>query len=196
MPHRNRVDPFGEIVAIPQRGRWMGNRGILHVDTTIVRPWQHRHWIICETEYKDWRAPQWLPGRYTPLFFLDEAVALAAGHRPCALCRYQRWRAFLDAWRSATGDATAARDAVDRRLQRDRRDDNRAQRTHTRSWRDLPAGTFVVVDDTAMRVNADELRPWTPDGYRAPLRRPSRGDVEVLTPAVTVDVLAAGYRPS
>jgi hypothetical protein len=194
VPHQNRVDPFGEIVALHQRGRWMGNRGILHEGTAIVRPWQHRNWIICATAYKDWRAPQWMPRRYTPLFFLDEAVALAAGHRPCALCRRPRWRAFVDAWRVATGDDDPRRDAIDRRLHVERRDpETRRQRVHRAPWPELPVGTFALVDGAPARVAVDHVLPWSPAGYGRPATRPARGDAVVLTPAVTVAVLAAGY---
>ena len=192
MPHRNRVDPFGEIVALAQRGRWMGNRGILHRDGSVVRAWQHQHWIICETSYKGWRAPQWTEGRYTPLFFLDEAVALAAGHRPCALCRRTRWNAWRVAWRAATG-VLARRDEIDRSLQRDRRDERRGQRTHRRAWSELPAGAFAVIEGEPVRVGEECVVPWTPSGYGERRPRPRRGDVTVLTPAVTVDVLRAGY---
>jgi hypothetical protein len=175
-------------VAIPQRGRWMGNRGILHDGTTVVRQWQHPHWIICETSYKDWRAAQWTPHRYTPLFFLDEAVALAAGHRPCALCRRPRWNAFVAAWSAVTGDPQPRRDAIDRRLHRDRRGD-----PHRRPWRELPVGAYAVVDEQPVRVDSDAVVPWTPAGYGPPIPRPTAGDAVVLTPATTVDVIAAGY---
>ncbi|HZN14297.1 MAG TPA: hypothetical protein VFB78_08535 [Acidimicrobiales bacterium] len=187
MPHQNRVDPFGEIVAAPQRGRWMGNRGILHEGTTIVRPWQHNHWIICETSYKGWWAPQWSPHRYTPLFFLDEAVALAAGHRPCALCRRAAYDAFVAAW-PLSGER---RDAIDRRLHRERRGD-----AHRRPWRELPVGAFAFLDGAPVRVDEEAVVPWTPAGYVASLSRPNRGDAAVLTPSSTVDALSAGYRCS
>jgi hypothetical protein len=188
VPYQNRVDPFGEIVAVPHRGRWMGNRGIVHsAEARIVRRWQHPHWIICATSYKEWRAPQWTPHRYTPLFFLDEAVALAAGHRPCALCRRPRWQAFVDAWSAVSGDPQPRRDAIDRRLHAERR------LQHQRPWRDLPDGTYALLDDAPVRVDRDHATPWTPEGYGDALPRPSRGDATVLTPSITVGVLAAGY---
>jgi hypothetical protein len=190
MRYQNRVNPFGEIVAIPQRGRWMGNRGILHEGTTIVRRWQHKHWIICETSYKDWRAPMWEPRRWTALFFLDEAVALAAGHRPCALCRRPRYNAFVEAWRASTSEANSRRDDIDNRLHAERT----KIRTHRLPWRDLPVGTFAILDAAPVRIGADAVAPWTVEGYGHPIGRPTRGDTEILTPAVTVGVLAAGYR--
>ncbi len=194
MTERNRVTPFGEIVAIAQRGLFMGNRGSIHRDRTIVRPWQVRRWITCVLEYKGWVAPTWQPGRWTPLFFWDEAVALAAGHRPCALCRRADFNAWLDAWASAFGDRPTV-DPVDRRLHAERLD-GRVQRRHRAAWRDLPAGAFVAVGETPALVLDDRLVPWSAAGYGPPLDRPARGDAVVLTPPSNVEVLRHGYRPA
>jgi hypothetical protein len=190
---RNRVTPFGEIAAIAQRGLFMGNRGSIHRGRTIVRPWQVRRCITCALEFRGWRAPMWEPGRWTPLFFWDEAVALAAGHRPCALCRRADFVAWLDAWESSFGDRLRV-DPMDRRLHHERVV-GRAQRRHRRPWRDLPAGTFVALDDRAALVLPDRLRPWSAAGYGPAVERPRRGDATVLTPSSTVAVLAHGYRP-
>jgi hypothetical protein len=190
---RNRVTPFGEIVAIAQRGLFMGNRGSIHRDREIVRRWQVRRWITCALEFRGWRAPRWEPGRWTPLFFWDEAVALAAGHRPCALCRHADYAAWLDAWASAFGDRPRA-DPMDRRLHAERVD-ARAQRRHRRPWRDLPSGAFVAVGERPALVLRDRLVPWSASGYGAPMDRPSRGDAVLLTPPSTAAVLAHGYRP-
>ena len=201
MPERNRVTPWGEIVAIDQRGLFMGNRGCVHRDRQIVRQWQVRRWITCLLEYKGWVAPRWVPGRWTPLFFWDEAVALAAGHRPCALCRRADFSAWLDGWRSAFGERPKV-DAIDRRLHGDRRD-GRVQRRHTRAWSDLPLGAFVVIDEpgrggTALPALAleDRLVPWSAKGYGSPVDRPGRGDATVLTPQASIEVLSHGYRPA
>ena len=180
---QNRVTPTGEIVNSPLRGQWMGNRGVLHRGTTVVRPWAHRRWIICALTWKDWRAAQWAEGRYTVLFFHDEAVALAAGHRPCALCRHAAYKSFL----AASGHTSA--DTLDRALHADRVD-GRGQRTHRRPWAELPDGTFVAAPAL---VTGDRLVPWdATTGYGAPIARPRRGDATVLTPALTVGVLLAG----
>ena len=97
-PHQNRVTPMGEIVAIPLRGGWLGNRGILHDDTgRVVRNHASNLWITCALSFKDWRLPQWQPHHFTVLFFHDEAVSLAAGHRPCALCRREAYDAYRNA---------------------------------------------------------------------------------------------------
>ena len=96
--------PFGEIVAVPERGTMMGNRGVLHdAQGRIRRPWQVKRWLICLLDFKGRRRPLMAPNRYTELYFLDEATALAAGHRPCAECRRARFLAFRDAWASANG---------------------------------------------------------------------------------------------
>jgi hypothetical protein len=191
---RNRVSPFGEIVAIDQRGTWMGNRGSLHRGHDIARPWNGRRWITCALAFKGWRAPQWEPGRWTALFFLDEAVALAAGHRPCALCRRAAYERFRDGWVVAFGERVGA-EAMDARLHADRVD-GRVQRTHVRPWRDLPTGAFVRVGDVAMRVDADDrLTSWTADGWGTAMARPSTGNAVVLTPRASIDVLRAGFVP-
>jgi hypothetical protein len=189
----NRVTPFGEIVAIDQRGLFMGNRGSIHRGRTIVRRWQVRRWITCVLEYKGWVAPKWAPGRWTPLFFWDEPVAIAAGHRPCALCRHGDYVRWLDAWEAAFGERPRV-DPMDRRLH-DERVDGRAQRRHARSWADLPAGAFAVVDDEPVLVLADRLVPWSPLGYGQPIDRPARGRAAVLTPPSSIVVLHHGYRP-
>ena len=196
MTATNRVTPFGEIAAIDQRGLFMGNRGSIHRDRAIVRPWQVRRWITCELEHKGWVAPKWEPGRWTPLFFWDEAVALAAGHRPCALCRHAAFVRWMDAWQAATGDRPRV-DPMDRQLHADRVTDTREQRHHKRRWPDLPEGAFVRVADGAALVLADRLVPWRPrpDGYGEPADRPTAGMADVLTPRSTVAVLQHGYVP-
>jgi hypothetical protein len=187
MPHRNRVTPYGEIVASPLRCGWMGNRGCLHRGDDIVRPWNGKRWITCALEFRGWVAPKWEPGRWTALFFYDEAVAFAAGHRPCALCRradYVRYCAALGMTRA---------EAIDERLHRDRLD-GRQKRLHTMAWHGLPDGVFVVSDGGPALVTADRLRLWSPDdGYNSTIERPSRGQATVITPATNVAVLRAGY---
>jgi hypothetical protein len=144
---------------------FMGNRGSIHrAPGEIARPWQVRRWITCRLEYKGWVAPKWQPGRWTPLFFWDEAVALAAGHRPCALCRRGDYNAWLDGWAAAFGDRPKA-DPMDLQLHDDRLD-GRIQRHHRRPWPDLPTGTFVAIPTL---VPDDQRSPGTdlPDGNLA-----------------------------
>jgi hypothetical protein len=187
MPHQNRVTPYGDIVASPLRGRWLGNRGCLHRGTEIVRPWNGRRWITCALDYKGWVAPKWEPGRWTALFFYDEAVALAAGHRPCALCRRADYRRYC----AAVGLTGA--DEIDARLHVDRLE-GRVKRLHTMPWPQVPAGAFVEVQNKPMLVLSDRLRPWSQDeGYTDVLERPAKGDAIVITPATTVAAIVAGY---
>ena len=196
MVERNRVTPTGDIVAAPQRGLFLGNRGSIHRGHDIVRPWQVRRWITCALTYKDWRAPMWEPNRWTPLFFWDEAVALAAGHRPCALCRHRDFTRWNDAWEDAHGERPRV-DPMDRRLHAERLD-GRTKRTHPMPWEGLPEGAFAVADDGApVLVLADRVVPWSPSpaGYGSPRPRPRRGRALVLTPPATVGALAHGYEP-
>lgn len=174
----------------------MGNRGCLHEGREIVRPWRSRAWITCRLEYKGWRMPQWAPGRYTVLFFPDEAVALAAGHRPCALCRRGDFDRYVDAWAEATGGPRPRAPELDGVLHDDRLD-GRTQRTTTVPWAELPDGAFVSHDGAPALVWGEEVWPWSvAAGYAlTPLARPDRGTATVLTPAGTLRVLAAGYRP-
>ncbi len=195
-PMRNRVTPTGDIVAITLRGSWTGNRGILHEGTDIVRFHRSSLWIICRLQYKGWRLPQWAKGHFTVLFFHDEAVALAAGHRPCALCRREAYNAYRSAWAAARGtDVLPAKD-IDRQLHSERlvRGTHR-RRLHQAQWPTLPERAFVLVDSQPMLVLADAVVPWTTRGYAAPLPRPSDGTADLLTPPSTVAALAAGYRP-
>jgi hypothetical protein len=187
MPHQNRVTPYGEIVVSPLRGRWLGNRGCVHRGTDVVRPWNGKRWITCALEHKGWVAPKWEPGRWTALFFYDEAVAFAAGHRPCALCRRADYRRYCAAV------AQTRADAIDARLHTDRLD-GRRKRLHTMPWREVPVGAFVQVDDAAMLVAPDRLRSWSDHlGYEAEFERPEAGIAMVITPAANVAAIAAGY---
>ncbi|MGH9251762.1 MAG: hypothetical protein ACRD0W_19910 [Acidimicrobiales bacterium] len=195
-PHRNRVTPLGDIVAIELRGAWLGNRGILHEGTDVVRSHRSNLWITCRLQYKDWRLPQWSHGHITVLFFHDEAVALAAGHRPCALCRRYSYNEYRRAWVAALGGPVPLANEMDRQLHGERiiRGTSR-RRLHPSGWSALPDGAFVVVGGTPALVLGDAVVPWTTQGYVGARRRPLRGRVEVITPPSTVAVLASGYRP-
>ena len=198
-PAQNRVAPTGEILAVEQRGLFLGNRGSIHREPgTIARPWQVRRWITCQLEYKGWVAPMWAPGRWTALFFWDEAVALAAGHRPCALCRHADFVRWCDAWESSSGRREKV-DPMDRRLHADRVDPDRPrdrwQRRHGRPWAEVPAGAFVAVDGGPALALADRVVPWSVEGYGRAGERPTGGRATVLTPACTVEVLRHGYTP-
>jgi hypothetical protein len=202
MPLQNRVTPFGEIVSYQARGLFMGNRGILHDDHRCLGKarWRHPHWIICRLEFKGRRDDVMRPGAYTRLFFLDEAVALAAGHRPCAFCRRDAYEAFVAAWRD--GNARSIRPhagAIDRQLHHERVEPRtRRQITHLVPIDDLPDGTFLTLPgepDRALLLLDARLLLWTLDGYRPGRSRPSGIEVRTLTPRSIVAALREGFRP-
>lgn len=193
MPAQNRVNPFSEIVSMPGRGLLMGNRGRLHVDGQIRHHHNGRRWIICTTEYRGRRLEQWAEGRYTVLFFHDEAVALAAGHRPCARCMPDRFDEYLECWNDAFGERPSANE-IDARLHGERVLGD-AQVTTLAPWDSLPSGAFAVVDGVPTLVLHDVISRWTIDGYSQPTVRPTAGLTTVLTPPATLSVMRAGYSP-
>jgi hypothetical protein len=203
MPRRNRVTPFGEIIACPERGTFMGNRGILHDERGDVRrAWQVRRWLICVLEFRGRHRTIMAPNRYTELFFLDEATALAAGHRPCFECRRARFLAFRAAWAKGnyTGSdpGTTRAAAIDDRLHDERLGSDRSKRTYRADLDELPDGVFIAPDGPvgdAFLVQGHSLFAWSPSGYRGPLPRPRGIVVSTLTPRSTVHAIQAGYKP-
>ena len=193
MPLQNRVTPFGELVALPGRGLMMGNRGILHDDARrIVRPFAVRRWIACSLAFRGRRRTVMSPHRYTELFFLDEATALAAGHRPCAECRRDNYRRFQSLWNACNLGPTNA-DAMDARLHEERLAAKK-KRTYREHIERLPEGTYVFVDGAAWLLWGRALHAWSDSGYTRRHPRPARGELEVLTPRSLVALLSAGYR--
>lgn len=198
MPLRNRVTPFGAIVAVEERGLLMGNRGILHDEARrIVRPWQVQRWIACRTAFRGRRRQVMRPHSYTELFFLDEATAFAAGHRPCAECRHADYQRFKAVWAAWSGESADAR-RIDAVLHGDRlegRGARQRQRTYQEEIGVLPDGAFISLDGSAWLLWRGQLLAWSAAGYvrRRPL--PDLGRVAVLTPRALVAVLRAGYQP-
>lgn len=196
-PLQNRVTPWGEIVADSARGLFTGNRGCL-VDEAYrlaTRRWRLKAWITCRLAWKDWWRPVMQPGVWTELFFLDEATALAAGHRPCALCRREAYDAFVAAWQAGNGGSRRPRAIeIDAVMHRDRVRRDRGKVTWQADVAALPVGTIFARDDAAWLVSEGCARRWSLSGYGAPAPLP-RGAVTVLTPRSTVAVLAAGLRP-
>jgi hypothetical protein len=187
----NRVTPLGDLVADPARGLVFGNRGCLHDDAgRIRRRYAGRRWIACRLEFKGRRRAPLQPGRYTELFFLDDATALAAGHRPCAECRRADYEAFAAAWRRLHPRDTGA-DALDRRLH-----EERLGARPLIAFADVPDGAFVLHEGAPHLVLGGRLLRWTPAGYGAPAPSPRGGSAELVTPASTAAVLAAGWRPA
>jgi hypothetical protein len=178
----------------------MGNRGgVLHNDNReVVRQYAGRRWITCLLEFKSRRRTVMSPNRYTELFFLDEAVALAAGHRPCAECRRDRSNAFKEAWahsKDLNGTNLPLVDQIDRELHSARIDNKKRKLTYQTSLRSLPAGCFVQIESSSYLVWGDTLLLWSPQGYLKKQHRPSEGIVTVLTPEPMVRCLRQGYRP-
>ncbi|HEX5448860.1 MAG TPA: hypothetical protein VFW85_02240 [Gaiellaceae bacterium] len=192
-PAQNRVTPLGDIVAVPQRGAWTGNRGRLHEGRDIVRFHAGDLWIVCALEFNDRWHEQWKPRSFTWLYFHDEAVAFAAGHRPCGECRRASYNAYRDAWVGSTGGSPSATE-MNKQLHGERivRGTHRRQ-LHSVPWRELPDGAFVLLDDAPALVLGDELVRWTTAGYGPSLSRPTSGAAQAITPPSTLAVLRNGY---
>ena len=195
MALQNRVTPLGELVADPARGLVYGNRGCLHDEHgRIRRRYAVKRWISCRLEFKGWlRRPLLQSGRFTELFFLDEATAFAAGHRPCALCRRQDYERFCELWRDLHPDQVGA-DAIDAQLHAERVDPRtRRHRLHDSPLDDLPDGAFVLQEGVPLLVLGERLLTWTPAGYLAPRRRPVGATAALITPPSLVEVLRSGW---
>lgn len=193
----NRVGPDGTFATAPRRGQFMGNRGCLHdASGTITRKHATKLWITCTLREKpaQGKLPQSAPGRYTPLFFLDEAVAYAAGHRPCAECRRAVYKDFRAAWSRAFGQPESA-EAMNTRLHAARFDARTRQPVrHAADLATLPFGAFILWQGQPHLVHDRTLWPWQPEGYAAPVAKPA-AQVTVLTPEPLVHVMRAGWRP-
>lgn len=195
MTHPNRVQPDGTFRAVPARGTLTGNRGVLHRDGVIgAARWKHRAWVSCELEFRGRHRPILPDHRWTALFFLDEATALAAGHRPCGQCRHADYRVFVAAWEQAMGPWPGPRDA-DARLH--------AARAHpgARRLKEHPMPIDAIADGSMFRADGQVFLKWhntarkyAPEGYGPPVDLPS-GHTTALTNPVSQSVLKAGYLP-
>lgn len=198
MPRRNRVDPFGDLHATPERGIFTGNRGCLVDDGgQLARHHRGNLWITCVTSYRDWRSPLEQPGRWTPLFFLDDAVALASGHRPCGLCRRPEYLAY----QAAVGGIGASE--INRRLSCERLRPGRGlDRAGDRIlWSadldSLPDGSVIVDSEGHARlVIGNWLLYFEFAGWANPTPRPDKGQTLVLTPPTSVRALGNGFSPT
>jgi hypothetical protein len=197
MTLQNRVTPLGEILAIPARGLFTGNRGIIHdpaTRTLLARRWTTKAWIVCLCDYKGRRRTPMAGRSWTELFFLDEATALAAGHRPCFFCRRDSAERFRAAWAKGNDVAPPAAAAMDAVLHAERLD-GKAKRMHSIPGRvrDLPSGAMLWVDGACCLKAKGGIYRWSPEGYGPMLAWPK--NVRLLTPPSTARALAAGYRP-
>lgn len=197
MPLQNRVLPTGDIVAIPARGTFTGNRGIIHRDdkTLGTSRWSHHAWICCTLDWQG-RKRKVMTGRnWTELFFLDEAVAMAAGHRPCGYCRRTDYNRFVAAWADATGQPAKANE-IDAILHKARIvPRSRVQQNHVARLDAVPQGALIIWNDAPHLVSPSGLFPYTPDGYTNQIARPKAETVTVLTPKPLIAVLQSGYTP-
>ena len=193
IPLQNRVLPTGEIVATPARGTLTGNRGIIHVQDKVLGKsrWSHHAWISCVLDWQGRKRSVMMGRKWTELFFLDEAVAMAAGHRPCGYCRRADYTRFADAW-----DGNAKAPEMDQRLHKARIvSKTRDQKRHQAKTANLPQGAMILLDGRPHLLTNDTIFPYTPEGYSPPAKRPTTREVTVLTPEPMLDVLHAGYHP-
>lgn len=201
MPRQNRVDPYGNLITTSARGTLMGNRGCLHdADGRLTRrQWTTQAWIACRLSFKGRRRTIMAPGRYTELFFLDEATALAAGHRPCGECRRDAYRRFKAAWCAGNRryglDVEVPIHAIDRIIHAERVGGRRHGPIRI-ALGDLPDGVFIHDEETGAPwlTAGHRLIRWSPFGYDISRPRPASGTVNLITPASIVAALAAGYR--
>jgi hypothetical protein len=198
MPLQNRVMPTGEIVMDPGRGLIMGNRGCLHGQgrSLGVSRWRSKLWICCLLDFKGVQRDPMPPGRWTALFFLDEATALSAGHRPCGYCRRADYLAFAEAWRAARRlPRRLLAPEMDAALHAERTDRSRRKLSYLAPVAGLPDGVMIrTADGPGLLVNG-QVRPWSFRGYGAPVQAGRAGPVEVLTPPSIVAAITAGYQP-
>ncbi len=194
-PLQNRVTPLGELVATPDRGLVYGNRGCMHdADGRIRRRWGCTRWIACQLQFRGWRrSPLLQPGRFTELFFLDEATAFAAGHRPCALCRRADYNRFTAIWADLHPVQHGA-DAIDAQLHGERvLPGSGERRLREAPFAELPDGAFVLFDGAPHLVYGVGLLSWTAGGYVACSRRPTGGRATVITPPSLLAILGTGW---
>jgi hypothetical protein len=197
---QNRVDPFGTLIRTPHRGAWLGNRGVIHNDKKeIVRLFKLKAWITCALEFRGRHREVMTPDRWTELFFLDEATAFSAGHRPCFQCRYKDHQRFKEFWLKGnpqygfTMKTPVAK--IDDIIQTERVAADRSKVTYEEDIKALPDGVFVIYHDQPYLLKNKHLFLWSPAGYGNGIPVPKTDKVAVLTPRSIVNVFSAGYAP-
>jgi hypothetical protein len=197
MPLQNRVTPTGEIIAIPHRGLFTGNRGIIHDPTTktlLTRRWAGQAWLTCVCEFRGRRREVMGSRSWTELFFLDEATAFAAGHRPCFFCRRDDANRFRTAWEQGNGVTNVLARDIDAVLHRERLSGAK-KRLHARTMplKELPDGAMLQEGAVSYLIVQGRALSWSPDGYRE--TRNTIDDAMLLTPPSILRALSAGYPP-
>ncbi len=206
MPLQNRVTPSGDIIVTPHRGMFTGNRGIIHdpATRTLTRRWASRAWLACVCEFKGRRREVMGRRSWTELFFLDEATAFAAGHRPCFFCRRDDALRFRSAWEQGNGTSNLRADDIDIVLHRERLE-GRRKRVHPlpAPLRELPDGAMVQAGADSFLIAKGKTWAWSPAGYRETkwatererLSKLANEPAMLLTPPSTLRAFSAGYRP-
>jgi hypothetical protein len=197
---QNRVDPQGNIIATIARGAWMGNRGQLHDNgKDILRPYKLKAWLICLLEFRGRQRQVMSPNLYTELFFLDEATAFAAGHRPCFECRRRDYDRFKSLWLKGNPkygfNLKTSIKEIDAIIHEERIDKQGKKITHEANIGDLPTGTFVLLHNLPYLIANNQLLPWSPFGYGDGVALPADSPVTVLTPVSIINTFSAGYVP-
>ncbi len=197
---QNRVHPSGTLIRTKARGSWMGTRGLIHNDKQeIVRAFKLKTWITCKLEFKGRRRKVMTPNLYTELFFLDEATAFSAGHRPCAECRREEFNTFKRLWLQANpsyGFTIKTRiHQIDEILHAERIDQQNKKVIFEEQMSMIPDGTFILVDNSAFLVVTKKMYRWTEYGYENATALPKTATVTVLTPRSIVNAFRAGYVP-
>jgi hypothetical protein len=200
MPLQNRVTPTGQLEAVNARGTWLGNRGILHdSNRQIVAPWRHKAWVTCTLDFRGIRRAIFGPNSYSELFFLDEATAFSAGHRPCAACRRDRYLAFKSAWCAANPGFAGTNPSIariDGQLHAERAIRGGGKVIYDERFHHLPPGTFIEFEGAPHLLWHGQLHPWSHHGYGPPRPAlPASAHVRVCTPASIVALFRSGFTP-
>ena len=200
MPLQNRVNPNGELKAVKSRGAFLGNRGIIHNDEReIIAPFKIKGWVTCQLEFKGRKRELMAKGRYTELFFLDEATAFSAGHRPCAECRRTRYNEFKEKWLEANQslllDNSTSIANIDKIIHRDRI--NKKQKvTYQDKMHLLPKGTMIEINSIQYLIWNNKVFKWTFEGYEPTNINITNNDVTILTPKSYVEMFKKGFTPT
>jgi hypothetical protein len=196
---QNRVDPTGTFIKTNARGLWMGNRGVIHKDKQVTKAFAHKAWIICRLEFKGRSREVMTPARWTELFFLDEATAFSAGHRPCFECRREDAERFKSCWikgnPSHNFNMKTSITRIDELIHHERIDHEKKKVTHERKASEIPEGVFVLVNDVPYVFSNGNLHQWTPFGYEREINVNENSTFVILTPHSIVNAFRAGYKP-
>lgn len=197
MPLQNRVDPFGDLKSVDEKGALLGNRGILHDDKKHIKKlWAHKNWVTCKLEFKGIKRSVFSPNHYSELFFLDEATSFSAGHRPCAHCRNDRYNEFKSYWRSMIGGNDVSAPNIDKQLHSDRLDLKKDKAVFSCALVDVPEGAFISIDGNAYLLWSNALYLWSFNGYtKSSIERDLSTLVDVLTPRSIVELYKLGFKP-